>query len=72
MARLHYYCDSCDGTWLAEAEVMVEADCLFCGVRDVFPYKSDNGRAGRAKLAVFEGAKATKPPARAGKLKRSA
>jgi hypothetical protein len=40
--RHHYHCDSCQGSWLAEAEVAVEADCPFCRERDVFPYKSDD------------------------------
>jgi hypothetical protein len=40
--RHHYFCDGCNGDWLAEAEVVVVADCRFCGARDVFPYKSDD------------------------------
>ena len=73
MARLrhHYYCETCDGTWLAEAEAAIEADCKFCGARDVFPYRSDKGA--RPRLAVVaSGKSAGKAPARAGKLKRSA
>jgi hypothetical protein len=78
MARLrhHYYCETCDGTWFAEAAAAVEADCRFCGARDVLPYKSDRGRIGRAKLqaklAVVQGAKKAKAPAHPGSLKRSA
>lgn len=44
--RNHYYCEACDGTWLAEAELVIEADCPFCDVRDVFPYKNDGQVAG--------------------------
>jgi hypothetical protein len=44
--RHHYYCDACDGTWLADADLAIEADCPFCQARDVFPYKSDNHVAG--------------------------
>lgn len=44
--RNHYYCEACDGTWLAEAELVIEADCPFCQTRDVFPYKNDNHVAG--------------------------
>jgi hypothetical protein len=40
--RHHYYCESCDGTWLAETELVVEDDCPYCGAPDKFPYKSDN------------------------------
>jgi hypothetical protein len=49
--RNHYYCESCDGTWLAETEVVIEADCPFCGERDRFPYKSDD-RTRRARRAA--------------------
>ena len=76
--RYHYHCEQCDGTWLEEAEVDVVAqveavaDCQFCGARDVFSYRSDAGRIGRATLAVVAGSKTAKTPARAGKLKRSA
>jgi len=71
MARLrhHYYCEACDGTWFAEAEAAIEAECKFCGARDVFPYRSDKGA--RPRLAVVATGK-PKAPARAGKLKRSA
>jgi hypothetical protein len=44
--RNHYYCEACDGTWLAAAELVVEADCPFCAARDVFPYKNDTHVAG--------------------------
>jgi len=78
--RYHYHCEACDGSWLAEGEAELVADCKFCAARDVFPYKRDSGRIGRANLrtplAVVDGAKNTKTkakaPARAGKLKRSA
>jgi hypothetical protein len=71
LLRHHYYCEACDGTWFAEAEAAIEADCKFCGARDVFPYRSDKGR--RPRLAVIAGnRKPAKTPARAGKLKRSA
>ena len=40
--RHHYHCEACRGSWLAEAELAVEADCPFCGERDVVPYKSDD------------------------------
>jgi len=78
--RYHYYCEQCEATWLIEAEAEpaldAVADCKFCGARDVFAYRSDSGRIGRATLAVVEGARkaklGAKTPARAGKLKRSA
>jgi hypothetical protein len=78
--RYHYHCEQCEATWLTEAEVdtKIEAvtDCRFCGAQDIFSYRSDGGRIGRAnlrtKLAVVEGAAKSKTPARAGKLKRSA
>jgi hypothetical protein len=86
--RYHYHCEQCDGTWLTEAEVdakieaKIEAkidavtDCRFCGAQDIFSYRSDGGRIGRANLAVLEGSKTAKTPAKtptgAGKLKRSA
>ena len=80
--RYHYHCEQCEGSWLVEAEVDVVAqveavaDCQFCCWGDVFSYRSDAGRVGRAKLrtklAVVEGTKAAKTPARPGKLKRSA
>lgn len=44
--RNHYYCESCDGTWLAEAELVIEGDCPFCLARDVFPYKNDTDVGG--------------------------
>ena len=78
MARLryHYHCEQCAATWLAEVEVKAGmdavADCTFCGATDVFAYRSDAGRISRATLAVVEGSKTAKTPARAGKLKRSA
>ena len=40
--RHHYHCESCHGSWLAEAEAAIEADCPFCRERDVVPYKSDD------------------------------
>jgi hypothetical protein len=40
--RHHYYCEGCDGTWMAQAAVMVEGDCPFCGARDVFAYRSED------------------------------
>jgi hypothetical protein len=40
--RHHYHCEACSGTWLTQAELVVEADCPICGERDVFPYKSDD------------------------------
>jgi copper oxidase (laccase) domain-containing protein len=77
--RYHYHCEQCAATWLAEAEVKagmdVVADCTFCGASDVFAYRSDAGRIGRATLAVVAGtkeSKTAKTPPRAGKLKRSA
>ena len=69
LLRHHYYCEACDGTWFAEAEVAIEADCKFCGARDVFPYRSDKGRRPRLAVVVTDKPKAR---ARAGKLKRSA
>jgi hypothetical protein len=58
--RHHYSCAGCDGHWLAEAASAHEADCPFCGVRDIFPYKSDDWtlvieREGKA-FAVMEAA----------------
>jgi hypothetical protein len=44
--RNHYYCESCDGTWLVETELVIEGDCPFCEARDVFPYKNDSYVAG--------------------------
>jgi hypothetical protein len=76
--RYHYHCEQCDGTWLAEVETEIEAvaDCRFCGAQDIFSYRSDAGRISRATLAVVEGSKTAKTPAKtptgAGKLKRSA
>jgi hypothetical protein len=80
--RYHYHCEQCDGTWLVEAVVDAEIDavtgCKFCGAQDIFSYRSDTGRIGRASLAVVAGSKTgkgpkeSKTPARAGKLKRSA
>jgi len=43
--RLHYHCESCRGSWLAEGELVIEADCLYCESRDVHPYKSDDRSA---------------------------
>jgi len=40
--RYHYHCEACDGSWLAEGDVVVETDCPFCQTRDVFAYKSDD------------------------------
>ena len=40
--RHHYHCEGCDGTWMAQAAVMVEGDCPFCGARDVFAYRSED------------------------------
>jgi predicted nucleic acid-binding Zn-ribbon protein len=40
--RYHYHCEACDGSWLAEGDIVVEADCPFCGTRDIFAYKSDD------------------------------
>ena len=40
--RHHYYCEGCDGTWMAEAAVVVEGDCPFCGARDIFAYRSED------------------------------
>ena len=40
--RHHYHCEACEGSWLAEHEEIVQSDCPFCGVRDVFAYKSDD------------------------------
>ena len=70
--RHHYYCEACDGTWAAEGELAVEADCGFCGARDVFPYKSDAGPRARLAVVATTGKSAGKAPARAGKHKRSA
>jgi len=39
--RLHYHCEACEGSWLAEGEAVLEADCPFCGTHDVFVYKTD-------------------------------
>ena len=44
--RNHYYCEGCDGTWLVETELVIEADCPFCQAREVFPYKNDSYVAG--------------------------
>jgi hypothetical protein len=78
--RYHYHCEQCEATWLAEAEVDTGmdavTDCKFCGTSDIFSYRSDAGRIGRAALAVVAGSKTAKAPAKtptgAGKLKRSA
>jgi hypothetical protein len=40
--RHHYYCERYDGSWLAEAELVIDGDCPFCGARDTAPYKSDD------------------------------
>jgi len=40
--RHHYHCAGCQGSWLAEADLVVEADCPYCGAHDVFAYKSDD------------------------------
>jgi hypothetical protein len=68
--RHHYYCESCDGTWLAETELVVESDCPFCGERDTFPYKSDDWTLvidqQRDRFAILE----AKPPRRAGDYRR--
>jgi hypothetical protein len=40
--RYHYHCEACDGSWLTEGDVAIEADCPFCRTRDVFAYKSDD------------------------------
>jgi len=45
--RHHYHCEACNGTWLAEADSAVTADCPFCAAHDIFPYKSDDTIAGR-------------------------
>jgi hypothetical protein len=53
--RYHYHCEACDGSWLAEGDVVVEADCPFCKTRDVFAYKSDDrvyAERGRAEDAA--------------------
>ncbi len=60
--RHHYSCAHCDGHWLAESAQAVEADCPICGVRDIFPYKSDDWtlvieREGK-EFAVLEAAAA--------------
>jgi len=47
--RHHYHCEACAGSWLAEAEVIVEADCPFCRAYDVAPYRSED----RADAAVL-------------------
>jgi len=80
--RHYYYCESCDGTWLVEAEVAVEGDCPFCAARDVFPYRSDEparladdaARIARRLAAALRKAVA-KPapvPAESRRLKRAA
>ncbi len=56
--RHHYTCEGCDGHWLAEAAILIQADCPFCDVGDIFPYKSDDWtlkieRDGK-KFAVLE------------------
>lgn len=38
--RHHYHCESCQGSWIAEASAAIEGDCRFCGARDVAPYRS--------------------------------
>lgn len=38
--RHHYHCQSCDGGWMAEGAEAIEANCRFCGARDVAPWKS--------------------------------
>ena len=40
--RHHYYCDACDGTWLAHTSVYQEDDCPFCQARDKLPYRTDD------------------------------
>lgn len=40
--RNHYVCFACEGHWLAEHAEAVAADCPFCRVYDVVPYKSDD------------------------------
>ncbi|HTT48605.1 MAG TPA: hypothetical protein VMG39_11465 [Pseudolabrys sp.] len=62
--RHHYSCQACDGSWFAEAAVVVESDCPFCAARDVFAYKSDDRtliveREGAA-FVVFEAAKSAR------------
>lgn len=64
--RHHYICESCDGSWLGEAVLMVESDCPFCGVRDHFPYKSDDWslvvEPARGKFVVLETVKSARHP----------
>jgi hypothetical protein len=56
--RHHFYCEACDGTWLAEAAQIGEADCPFCGTRDALPYRSDDRtrviEQHAGKFVVFE------------------
>ena len=40
--RHHYHCEACEGGWIAEAELTVEAECPFCGTHDVFAYKTED------------------------------
>jgi hypothetical protein len=40
--RHHFYCESCDGTWLLHGSELREDDCPFCGERDIFPYRTDD------------------------------
>lgn len=74
--RHHYYCEGCEGNWLAEAElpvetelaietdVTIEADCPHCGARGVFPYKSED-----RTLAAVSGQKKVRPPKATRRLK---
>ncbi len=70
--RHHYHCEACRGSWLAEGELIVEADCPFCATRDVFPYKSDDRSVAiEQHQKLFVVLEAMQRPAR-GKRKASA
>ena len=57
--RYHYHCEACDGSWLAEGDIIVEADCPFCKTRDVFAYKSDDRVHNERGIAERDGAEDT-------------
>ena len=40
--RHYYYCDGCDGTWVAEWSHLREDDCPYCRTKEVFPYRTDD------------------------------
>jgi len=44
VSRHHFHCEACEGTWVADIEIGDIADCPFCQARDIFAYRSDEGR----------------------------